>query len=214
MKRIGLWTVLSAALCLAAVAAEGQKEKKASLPPGDLFFTLKGRPFALERLVPGIQAALLLTDEQKLRLMEALEKTIWSERVKSAGRTLKADPNLTDARTAEARKIVEEARARLEGQIANILFQDQKTLIGRLNQASAEAHIAARKKLEVEFTAVKADKSRMDELNRQMREEVRAELNRAIQGILSADQYQAMEKAAQQQREAEEWAATNRKSPL
>ncbi len=212
MKSNGIWRIIFAVVCLAAVAAEGQKSKKAALPPGDLFFTLKGRPFALERIVPGIQAALLFTDEQKLKLTEALEYTIWSERVKSAGMTLKTDPNLTDAGANEARKIVDEARARLEKQVAGILSQEQKALIGRLNQASAEAHIAARKKLELEFTADKRDKLRQEELNRQMREEVRAELNREVQGILSADQYQAMEKAAQQQKEAEA-AAKKDKAP-
>jgi hypothetical protein len=195
-------TAILAVLWIAAVPALAQKTKTPSLPPGNLFFTLKGQPFALERLIPGIQAALLLSDVQKRKLTEALEQTILSEPVRSAGRTLKADPN-----AAEARKVVEAAHARLQEQVAGTLTQEQKNLIIRINAAAAEAHINARKKLEIEFTADKTDKSRQDELNREMRKEAQAELSNMLMAILSADQRDAMEKAAQQQRAAEEAAA-------
>ena len=207
MKYPKLWMTLTAAACLSAAGAQAQKSKSPSQPPGNLFFSLKGQPFALERLIPGIQAALLLTEDQKRKLTEALEGTIWSEPVKSAGRKLKADPNGNDARTSEAKKVIEEAHARLHEQVAGTLTQEQKNLIVRINAAAAEAHVNARKKLEIEFTADKADKSRQEQLNRELRKAAQIELSNILTAILSADQREAMERAAQEQRAAEEAAA-------
>jgi Spy/CpxP family protein refolding chaperone len=192
------------ALFLVLGAAQAQKEKKPALPPGDLFFTMKGQPFALERVFPGVQGALLLTDEQKQKLFKALEDTIASKAVQSAGRTIKADPDATEAQKEEARKVIQEARTRLQKQVASVLTQEQKTVIERLNTAATEAHVAAREKLEAEFTAAKGDKTRMEEVNKKMREEAKAEFNRKLAGLLTAEERQGLEKAAQQQKEAEE----------
>ena len=44
-------------ICLCVIAAKPAKAP--SLPPGDIFFTMKDRPFALERMFPGITAAFM-----------------------------------------------------------------------------------------------------------------------------------------------------------
>ncbi len=198
---------LLVAVCLSAAPAQAQKVKKPALPPGDLFFTMKGQPFALERLAPGIVGALLLTDEQKLELTGALEQTIWSDDVRTAGRTLKGESNLTDVQKVEARNVVLQAQKRLRKLVAAVLSDKQKSLIIRIDEATADAHIDARKSLEGEFSAAKGDKFRTEELNRQLREEVRAEMDRSLRDILTTEQRQSMEKAAQQQTEADQAAA-------
>jgi Spy/CpxP family protein refolding chaperone len=202
MRLSRLPLAVGAALFLGLSPAQAQKEKQPGLPPGDLFFVMKGQPFALERVFPGVQGALLLTDAQKQRLFKALEETTWSETIRSAGRTFKADPNATAAQKEEARKVIQEARTRLQQQVAGLLTQEQKTLIDRLNAAAAEAHLAAREKLEAEFTAAKGDKTRLEEVNEKMREEAQAEFNRKLPGLLTAEQRQGLEKAAQQQKAA------------
>ena len=196
-----------AALCLFSVPAHTQKTKKPALPPGDLFFSLKGRPFALESVVPGIQGALLLTDEQKLKLGEALESTIWSQEVRSAGKALKSDPNATESQKAEAQKLVVSARRKLAELVAEILTKEQKSLILRIDDVSEEAHANARKGMEAEFTAAKADKVRQEELNRQLRQEVKAEFDRLLPQALNAEQRKGLEGAARLQLEAEQVSA-------
>lgn len=207
MRPYHLAMALVAALFFVPGAAQAQKEKKPTLPPGDLFFTMKGRPFALERVVPGIQGALLLSDEQKQALFKALEETTWSEAVRSAGRTIKADPNATEAEKEQARTVIQEARARLEQQVDAVLTLEQKQLIDRLNAVAREAHQAAREKLEAEFIAAKGDKTRTEELNKQMRKQARVECERRLLELLTAEQRQGLEKAAQRQKEAEQAAA-------
>lgn len=203
--------VVAAGLFLVIAPAHAQKEKKPSLPPGDLFFSMKGQPFAMERVFPGVVGALLLTDEQKLKLHEALNETVRSEAFQTAGKTIKLDPNATDAQKEEARKLIQEARTKLQQQVAGVLTQEQKALVERLQTAATEAHQVAREKLEAEFIAAKGDKPRMEEVNKKMREEAVAEFNRKLVGILTAEQRDGMEKAAAQQKAAEENASKKSK---
>ncbi|MFN4258149.1 MAG: hypothetical protein ACK4RK_02555 [Gemmataceae bacterium] len=203
MKLHTLLIALVTPLFLAAGPALAQKEKKLTLPPGDLFFVMKGRPVALERVAPGIQGALLLTDDQKQKLLEALEETRWSEAVRSAGQTLKADPNATEAQKAEARQVIENAHAKLQQHLATVLTQEQKTLINRLNAAAQESHQSAREKFEAEFTAAKGNDTLMEEVNKKMRKEAQEEFNRKLAGILTPEQRQGLEQAAELQNKAE-----------
>lgn len=199
-------------LLLIAAAALAQKEKKPSLPSGDLFFTMKGQPYALERVFPGVQGALLLTDEQKRKLHDALAETVRSEAVQEAGKQIKLDPNATEAQKEEARKLIQEARTKLQQQVAGVLTEAQKTLIEKLNTAAVQAHQSAREKLDADFAAAKGDKPQHAEVEKRMKEEALAEFNRKLVGILTAEQRQGMEKAAEQQKAAEEAAGKKVKS--
>ena len=205
MKNRRLITLIAG--CLAAVGAQAQKAKTPSEVPGDLFFTRKGQPFAMERVVPGIQGALLLTDEQKLKLNDALQLTIRNDAVRSAGRLLKEGPDATEVQLNAARKVIESARARLAEMVSKALTQDQKNLIAGINRVCEDALAAARTTLDLEFTAAKGDKFRTEELNRQHQEAARSEMDRLLGGILSADHRDGMERAAQRQRELEQSAA-------
>jgi len=102
--RIAAIVVLSLAL-----PAIGQ-DKKPGDAPGELFFTGKGQtPLALERIYPGITAALNLTDEQKTALREAMERTIHDPALREAGQKLKSDP--AAATEADRASVFEGARA-------------------------------------------------------------------------------------------------------
>jgi colicin import membrane protein len=200
MSRIVL---ANCALLLCVGVAAGQKEKKPTLPSGDMFFTQKGQPFALERTFPGIQAALMLTDEQKLKLQTAREETVGSEAIREAGRNIKGNANATEAEKEAAKKLAAEARAKLEQQIASILTADQKALVEKLNTAAQDAHKTAADSLQAEFTASKGNKEQMAEVQKKMKEEARAEFERKLVGLLNAEQRAAVEKAAAAQKAAE-----------
>src|SRR5262245_36438645 len=93
-----------------ALPAAAQKEKgtgSVDLP----YWTIKGQP--ARQLVPGLNAALLLTAEQKQRLAAAREETIGSEAVAAAGRTVKTDPSASEAQKQAALKTIEAAHQQL-----------------------------------------------------------------------------------------------------
>jgi Spy/CpxP family protein refolding chaperone len=211
MHRRNLVLIALAWVACTPLTAFAQKEKKPSLPPGDLFFYMKGQPFALETIFPGINGTIMLTDDQKLKLQEARENTVGSDAVKDAGKLLKTDPNATEAQKESAKKTIQEAKSKLQAEVSSILTPEQKALIEKLQGAAVEAHTAARAKFETDFTGAKGDKAKMEELQTKMREEVRAEFDRKLVGILTAEQRAAMEKAAAAQKAAQEAGKTKKK---
>lgn len=183
------------------------KEKKGfPLPSGDLLgFTGKGdQPMALEQTYPGINGALLLTDEQKKQILEAREEIMGSDAVKAAGKKGKLDPNATEAEKEASRNIIKEARSRLQQKIGGILTAEQKALVAKINTASEEVHKAVRASLETQFVAAKGNPDLMAELQRQMREKHVTEMTARLAGILTAEQNVAYQKAAADQKAADE----------
>jgi len=110
--------------------AEPQKQKDPGhwLPSGDMLgFTGKGgEPFALERSVPGVLGALVLTSEQKQKLSAAVAETTQSEKVRAAVVLAKFNPNATQAQKEETQKLVAEARGKLRQLVGQILTAEQK----------------------------------------------------------------------------------------
>lgn len=211
MNRHNLILVVLTCVFCTPLMAFAQKEKKPALPSGDLFFTMKGQPFALENTFPGINGAILFTDDQKLKLQEARANTVGSDAVKDAGKLLKTDPNATEAQQESAKKTIQEAKSKLQAEVASILTAEQKTLIEKINGAAVEAQLAAREKFEAEIVGAKGDKAKMEELQAKQREEARAEFNRKLVGILTAEQRAAMDKAAAAQKAAQEAAKSKKK---
>src|SRR5829696_5835510 len=68
--------IISLGICLICLASLAAKGKSSGLPPGDTFFTMKGRPYALERTFPGIVAAFMFTEDQKIALNEEYQETV------------------------------------------------------------------------------------------------------------------------------------------
>src|SRR5437763_1562524 len=73
-------------ICSALLAAKG---KTPSLPPGDMFFTMKGTPYALERTFPGIVAAFMFSEDQKIDLNDAYFQTVGAPDIRAQGTSLK-----------------------------------------------------------------------------------------------------------------------------
>src|SRR5213083_2799194 len=106
-------------VCTLMIAAKAAKAP--SLPPGDMFFTMKGQPNALERTFPGITAAFLFTEDQKTALNEAYQQTVGSPEVRAKGASLKNNSAATDADREAVHKQIEDARAELHKRVATIL---------------------------------------------------------------------------------------------
>src|SRR3954454_1188519 len=78
----------AALLCFATSLIVAKPAKTPSLPPGDIFFTMKGQPFALERTFPGIMAAFMFTDDQRMALNEEYQETVADPQLREKGASL------------------------------------------------------------------------------------------------------------------------------
>src|SRR5689334_1350037 len=139
--------VLVLTLALAGVA----EEKRPAEVPGDLLFTAaNGQPLPLERLHPGVTAALRLTEDQKAALGEARERAV---------RALQGIPRkpATPEQRAEARRASEAARVQLLDAVAKTLTAEQKTLVSRIQGAYDESQRVSKEKLAPEFKAATGD---------------------------------------------------------
>jgi len=194
--------LLIAVVLFTVMPAHAQKEKGTSLPSGSLFFTMKGKPFALEKLFPGIHGALLLTDDQKRDLNAAWEKTLGSAEVREAGLALKSDKTADAAKKEAARKVIDEAQANLAKEVASVLTREQKILVEKLNAAAQEALQAAREKFETEFTDAKGNKEKAAEVEKRYMEEAVSQFNQRIANVLSPQQKEGLDKTAAEQKAA------------
>jgi hypothetical protein len=195
-------------------AQDGKKDKEFPLPHGDLLgFTGKGNaPYALERDYPGINGALLLTEEQKQKIHAAWEKTIGSPEAKAAGMLLKSDPSATEAQKEAARKVLQDVRTRLNEQVGSVLSHPQKVLVEKINAVVVELQNAVLEDFIPQFAAAKGNDAQTKEVQKQFREKLQAEFPRKLESILSPEQKAGFEKAAAAQKAAEE-AGKNFKKP-
>lgn len=191
------WTV---AVLMTCGAAWAQKNGEPSPPSGELFFTMKGQPFALERTFPGVNAVLLLTPEQAQKLSAAADETIHSENVRKAGAEIKGNPQATDAQKEAAQKIRQEAREKLEHHIAGILTLEQKALVERINAAAKETHETVAESLKTQFAEAKGDEDRMKQYQETFRQKVAEVFGQRLNAFLTPDQKAAMDKAAERQK--------------
>jgi len=196
-------------LCTLMIAAKGPKAP--SLPPGDIFFTLKDRPAALERMFPGIVAAFMFTEDQKAALNEAYQQTVGSPEMRANGASLKNNPAATDADREAVQRQVEDARAELQKRVDKILTPEQKALIPRIEDAAMEALREAREALGPEFTAAgKGNKEKTAELQQKVLVEAEDIFEQKLEKILAPAQMEAVRQAAEQQRQAEEQGRKNK----
>lgn len=181
----------------AEVAGPKVKDLGAWLPSGDVLgFTVKGQPFALERLLPGVQGALGLSGEQKAKIAAALQETLNSDAVRAAMAKVKLSPNATAEEKQKAKQLIDEARAKLKRLVSEILSTEQKSLAERISGLGEEVRKEIRESMEADFTAAKGDKEKMKPLQEQFEQRVQAAFRTRIPPILTAEQRAGFEKAA------------------
>lgn len=209
MYRLVLAAVCVAAMALAAQGQE-QKGKGAIAISGELFFTSKGsQPLALEKVYPGITAALMLTDEQKQAIARAQQETVLHPDVRAAGQ--KAKGEATDAEREQARKAISDARQKLREAVDDILTLEQKGLVAAIQKAYEESLQAAREALGPDANPGKGDREKAAAASARMLELVREEMSRRLEKILTPEQRAAVERAALTQLAAEEAARNSKK---
>ena len=192
------------AICLISIALLAAKGKTPGLPPGDMFFTMKGQPYALERTFPGITAAFMFTDDQKRDLNDAYYETVGAPDIREQGAALKGK-GASDAERESYRKLMEDARAELKKDVETILTADQKALIPKIQAAAEEAQKKAREALAADL-GVKGEKSKTPELQEKLRVEAEDMFVQELEKFLTPAQMEAVRQAAVAQKEADEQA--------
>jgi hypothetical protein len=197
-------------LCALMIAA-AKAPKASSLPPGDIFFTMKERPVALERMFPGIVAAFMFSEEQKTALNEAYQQTVGSPEVRAKGSSLKNNAAATDADREAVQRQMDDARAELQKRVDKILTPEQKALIPKIQNAATEAQKGAREAFAADFAvATKGDKAKADDLREKVRVEAEDQFVQQLQKVLTPAQMEAVRQAAEQQHQADEQARKNK----
>lgn len=194
------------------VAVAGAQEKKGGpgLPPGDTFFTVKGQPGVLERTFPGIVAALELDDQQRRAIAAARAETVDDGQLR-AGAGLKSDPAATDAKRAEVRKGLDDARARLKAKVDEILTAEQRERVAKIQAAADEAQRAAAEAMREQFAGAKGNDARATEVREMAKARTREEFEDRLERFLTGMQMAAIREAAIDAREAEDRAAQGKK---
>lgn len=189
-----------------AAPANAQKEKRPDVSSFSFVTGPKGdRPH-----LPGLNAVLLLTDEQKEKLVAARQETLGSEAVLSAARKAKTDPNATEADRQAARKLTDEAQAQYDRRVAEILTDAQREMTQRLQVLLRQAHEAAATEYGPKLVAAKGNEAETLKLRQESRDFLNADFARRVNEILTPEQRAAFEHAAAEERQREA-AAKDRK---
>lgn len=196
MKAKFLFPVLITALLAVAPPAPAQKLKSSDVSDYPFFHAHK-KGGQVAQFIPGLTAALMLTDEQKQRIVAARDEVFGSEPVASARRISKSDPNMTAEQRDAARKAVETATATLRERVGTILTADQQALIERINKAFAEASEIDSINYEERFVSAKGDDVLMARLREEKKEELDETFHKLLKKVLNADQTAAMDRAAE-----------------
>jgi|SRR6185503_8760814 len=192
------------AFCIFCLGLLAAKPKTPSLPPGDMFFTMKGQPYALERTFPGITAAFMFTEDQKRDLNDAYYETVGAPDIREQGASLKGK-GASDAERESFRKMMEDARAELAKDVAKILTPEQKALIPKIQAAAEEAQKKAREAFAADL-GIKGEKSKSPELQEKLRVEAEDVFVQELEKFLTPAQMEAVRQAAVAQSEADEQA--------
>jgi hypothetical protein len=179
-----------------ALPALAQKQKSNDLSGFPLLWSAKKNPLA-GPFIPGLNAALLLSEEQKEKLMAARAETLGNEKIQALGAKVKQNPNASEAEREAAHKAQEEARDQFKFRVESILTADQRKLVGIINTLFEEVVTATHEAYRGQFEqVVKTDKAKQEELRKEVQEKTVKDFRVRLEGTLSKDQWAALTKAA------------------
>lgn len=190
--------LLALSLMLAALAlpAAAQKQKSNDLAGFPLLWSAKKNPLT-GPFIPGLNAALLLSAEQKEKLLTARAETLDDEKLRGLGTKVKQNPNASEAERDAAQRAQEVARGQFQTRVEAILTPDQRKLVGTINGLYDESLTAAQEEYRGQFEqVVKTDKARQEELRREVQQKVLKNFRARLEGTLSKEQWAALTQAA------------------
>ena len=208
-RRSRLWLSLSLMVAALALPAAAQKQKANDLAGFPLLWSAKKNPLT-GPFIPGLNAALLLSAEQKEKLLTARAETLDDEKLRGLGTKVKLNPNASEAERDAAQRAQEVARGQFQTRVEAILTPEQRKLVGTINGLYDESLTAAQEEYRGQFEqVVKTDKARQEELRREVQQKVLKNFRARLEGNLTKEQWAALTQAAA----AEEAVAKRQEKP-
>ena len=197
-------------LLAAFMTLDAAEKQKASAVADYPFWTSLKRG-AVGQFVPGLNAVLQLTDAQREQIAAAREEMANEEGVKAARRISKSDPGVSAEQRDQARATMEAATRRLGEKVAAILTPAQKGLVEKINAAYAAAVEDTGIVYADKFASVKADEAARRRIQQEKNEDIEEQFLHQLDGILTADQKEAMARAAEAEEQHRANAAATKK---
>ena len=192
--------LLTVLLAIWALPVQAQKGKSGDLG-GFPLWSMKKNPLA-QPFVPGLNAALLLTDPQKEKLWAAREEIMGNEKLQKLGAAIKQNPNASEAERDTARQAFEAARDQFRDRVDAILTAEQRKLVSTLNGIFEEVTEATHDAYRERAAQLKGDKAGLAELQNEAREKITRDFRARIEGLLNKEQWAALNQAAEAEAEA------------
>lgn len=179
--------------------ALAQKEKPSDVSSIPIWRGPKGG--YTKSYVPGLNAALALSDQQKASLIAAQDETISSESVREAGKTAKSDATATQAQKQAARELAERAQIEFQTRVAAILNAEQKALIANISAAYEDVRNAVGQEFQQRYVDAKGNAQETAMIRKEALEKTEIDFRARLAAMLSAEQNLALDKAAAEEKQ-------------
>ena len=149
----------------------------------------------VKKAVPGIDAVVSLSDEQKAKYAELQKAMVASEAYVAAAKTIKNKDASKEDRKA-ALTAIKTAKAGLAAKLNGIIGADNATLVNKVNDAVASAQKDLRSEYKAKLKEAKNDKDATAALRKEMTAKAASSISEKVNALLSDAQKEAIKKAS------------------
>ena len=149
----------------------------------------------VKKAVPGIDAVVSLSDEQKAKYAELQKAMVASEAYVAAAKTIKNKDASKEDRKA-ALTAIKTAKAGLAAKLNGIIGADNATLVNKVNDAVASAQKDLRTEYKAMLKEAKNDKDATAALRKEMTAKAASSISEKVNALLSDAQKEAVKKAS------------------
>ena len=149
----------------------------------------------VKKAVPGIDAVVSLSDEQKAKYAELQKAMVASEAYVAAAKTIKNKDASKEDRKA-ALTAIKTAKAGLAAKLNGIIGADNATLVNKVNDAVASAQKDLRTEYKAKLKEARNDKDATAALRKEMTAKAASSISEKVNALLSDAQKEAVKKAS------------------
>ena len=149
----------------------------------------------VKKAVPGIDAVVSLSDEQKAKYAELQKAMVASEAYVAAAKTIKNKDASKEDRKA-ALTAIKTAKAGLAAKLNGIIGADNATLVNKVNDAVASAQKDLRSEYKAKLKEARKDKEATAALRKEMTAKAASSISEKVNALLSDAQKEAVKKAS------------------
>ena len=165
-------------------------QKKGKRAKGPSLFSTQ-----VKKAVPGIDAAVSLSDDQKAKYAELQKAMVASEAYVAAAKTVKNKDASKEDRKA-ALTAIKTAKAGLAAKLNGIIGADNATLVNKVNDAVASAQKDLRTEYKAKLKEAKGDKDATAALRKEMTAKAASSISEKVNALLSDAQKEAIKNAS------------------